>query len=224
MLFSDRRMVIIVGGYGSGKTEVAVNYTLASRVLVPNLSIVDLDVVNPYFRSRERISELTKRGVQVIAPSGELSGIDLPALPPEISGGIRDTSRHLVFDVGGDDVGARALGRYHRELEHADYDMWLVVNGCRPFSQTAELALSMLRSIERTSRLRITGLVNNTNLMQYTDLALLERGEHLLSNLSDLTGLPVIFSAVIEGLAGAAKERLRSPLLPLHLYMKRPWE
>lgn len=224
MLFTNRRLVMFVGGYGSGKTEVAVNYTLASRPLVPNLSIVDLDVVNPYFRSRERVAELTKRGVQVIAPAGEWATADLPALPPEISGGIQDKERHLVLDVGGDDVGARALGRYQRELLQADYEMWVVVNACRPFSQNAELALSMLRSIEVTSRMRVTGLVNNTNLMQYTDLALIERGEQMLLTLSDMTGLPIVCTAVVEGLVDAARAKLRSPVLPLHLYMKRPWE
>ncbi len=224
MLFSDRRLVIFVGGYGSGKTEVAVNYTMASRTLVPNLGIVDLDVVNPYFRSRERIEELNRHGVQVIAPAGEWATADLPALPPEISGGILDRERYLVLDVGGDDVGARALGRYQRELQQAEYDMWVVVNACRPFSQTAELALSMLQSIEHTSRMQVTGLVNNTNLMQYTDLALVERGEQMVQRLASMTGLPVICNAVVEGLVEAAREKLHSPVLPLHLYMKRPWE
>lgn len=224
MLFSDRRLVIFVGGYGSGKTEVAVNYTIASRALVPNLGIVDLDVVNPYFRSRERVAELTRQGVQVIAPAGEWATADLPALPPEIGGGILDRERYLVMDVGGDDVGARALGRYQRELQQAEYDMWVVVNACRPFSQTAELSLSMLQSIEHTSRLRVTGLVNNTNLMQYTDLALIERGEQMVRKLSAMTSLPVICTAVVQDLAEAAKETLHSPVLPLHLYMKRPWE
>lgn len=224
MLFSDRRIIIFVGGYGSGKTEVAVNYALASRATVPNLSIVDLDVVNPYFRSRERHSLLTEQGIKVIAPEGELATADLPALPPAIGGSIVDASQYVVFDVGGDDVGARALGRYHRQLSQADYEMWVVVNACRPFSQTAELTNDLLHSIERTSRLRATGLVNNTNLMQYTDVPLLRRGEQMLQELSQQTALPVVFSAVVEGLTEPASRVLTTPMLPLRLYMKRPWE
>jgi hypothetical protein len=224
MLFSDRRIIIFVGGYGSGKTEVAVNYAFTSRAMVQNLSIVDLDVVNPYFRSRERIAQFARQDIHVIAPEGELATADLPALPPAIDGAIDNPERFVVFDVGGDDVGARALGRYHRKLSVADYEMWLVVNACRPFSQTAARTASLLRSIEKTSRLKATGLVNNTNLMQYTTVALLQRGEAMVQELGQQTGLPVIFNAVAEGLTEPAKEALKSPLLPLRLYMKRPWE
>ncbi|MGI6357319.1 MAG: hypothetical protein ACOX2K_01290 [Bacillota bacterium] len=224
MLFSKRRVVLFVGGYGSGKTEVAVNYSLASRPLVTKLALVDLDVVNPYFRSRERIATLAEQGVKVIAPAGALASADLPALPGEISTAILDDEGQLVFDVGGDDVGARALGRYRHYLEQVGYDLWLVVNGCRPFTQTPELALSMLKSIEATSRLSVTGLINNTHLMQYTDLALVQRGETLVCQLSELTGLPLVFNAVVQRLVPAAKEQLQHPLLPLQLHMKRPWE
>ncbi len=224
MLFSKQRIVMFVGGYGSGKTEVAVNYCLASRPRAESLALVDLDVVNPYFRSREQIATLAEQGVRVIAPAGALASADLPALPAGISGAILDDDGQLVFDVGGDDVGARALGRYQHYLQQAGYDLWLVVNGSRPFTETPELALSMLRSIEATSRLSVTGLINNTHLMQYTDLAVVQRGEELVSQLSQMTGLPVVFNAVVERLVPSAEGLLRHPVLPLQLHMKRPWE
>lgn len=224
MQYSDRRIILFVGGYGSGKTEVAVNFSLFWRRQLPELSIVDLDVVNPYFRSRERQDLFEQQQIKVIAPAGALATADLPALPSEISSAIRDVSRHIVFDVGGDEPGATALGRYSRMLAESTYDMWFVVNACRPFSQAVEPTVGLLRSVERTSRMKVTGLINNTNLMQHTDLPLIERGERLVEGIAEQTGLPVVFNSVVETLSPEAARRLHNPVLPLHLYMKRPWE
>lgn len=224
LLFSEKRVVLFVGGYGSGKTEVAVNYALQSRSTVANLAIVDLDIVNPYFRSRERHELMTAAGIDVIAPDGALSTADLPALPPAIGGVLQNPKRNVVFDVGGDDVGARVLGRYKKMFTATDYDMFFVVNASRPFSQAVEPAVSLMRAIESTSHLKVTGLINNTNLMQFTDIALLRRGEELTSAIGQATGLPLVFSAVASMFLDEASAVLRDPILPLQLYMKRPWE
>jgi hypothetical protein len=224
LLFSEKRIVLFVGGYGSGKTEVAVNYALKSRPIVPNLAIADLDIVNPYFRSRERQELITGAGIRVIAPAGALATADLPALPPEIGGVLQDPSSYAVFDIGGDDVGARVLGRYSKMFNPQEYEMWFVVNASRPFSQAVEPAIALIRSIENTSRLRVTGLVNNTNLMQYTDLALLQTGEQLALAIGEATNLPLVFNAVAHYLVEQAAAIMNAPILPLQLYMKRPWE
>lgn len=224
MLFSEKRIVLFVGGYGSGKTEVAVNYALQARTTVDNLAIVDLDIVNPYFRSRERHDLVTAAGIDVIAPAGALSTADLPALPPEIGGVLQNLGRNAVFDVGGDDVGARVLGRYRKMFSATDYDMFFVVNASRPFSQAVEPAVSLMRAIEGTSHLKVTGLVNNTNLMQFTDTALLRRGEELALAIGEATGLPLVFNAIASEFVAEASAVMRGPILPLQLYMKRPWE
>lgn len=224
LLFSEKRIILFVGGYGSGKTEVAVNYTLQSRPTVANLAIVDLDIVNPYFRSRERHELVTAAGIRVVAPEGALSTADLPALPPEIGGVVQDPECYAVFDVGGDDVGARVLGRYSRMFASSDYDMFFVVNASRPFSQAVEPAISLMRSIEKTSRLKVTGLVNNTNLMQFTDFSLLQKGEELALAIGQATNLPLVFNTVAHNLVDEATTVLHAPILPLQLYMKRPWE
>lgn len=224
MLFSEKRIVLFVGGYGSGKTEVAVNYSLQAKASVDNLAIVDLDIVNPYFRSRERRELVTSAGIRVIAPAGALSTADLPALPPEVGGVLQDTERNVVFDVGGDDVGARVLGRYSKMLAATDYDMFFVVNASRPFSQAVKPAVALVRAIENTSRLHVTGLVNNTNLMQFTDIALLQKGEELALAIGEAAGLPLVFNVVAHHLVNEAAAVLRVPILPLQLYMKRPWE
>lgn len=224
MLFSEKRIILFVGGYGSGKTEVAVNYALQWKPTVNNLSIVDLDIVNPYFRSRERHELVTAAGIRVVAPEGALSTADLPALPPEIGGVLQDETRHAVFDIGGDDVGARALGRYSKMFAPATYEMLFVLNANRPFSQAVEPTVALMRAIEKTSRLKVAGLVNNTNLMQYTDIPLLQKGEDLTLAIGEATNLPLVFNAVAHNLVDAATAVLRAPVLPLHLYMKRPWE
>ncbi|NLW17618.1 MAG: ATP-binding protein [Firmicutes bacterium] len=224
MLFSKKRMVLFVGGYGSGKTEVAVNYALQWRPQVDNLAIVDLDIVNPYFRSRERHELMAAAHIRVVAPAGALATADLPALPPEVGGVLQDPNSFAVLDVGGDPVGARVLGRYSQMLEPGAYDMLFVVNANRPLSQAVAPAVDLIRAIETASRLKVTGLVNNTNLMQYTDLSLLQRGEELALAIGHATGLPLVFNAVAHYLVEEAAAVLRGPILPLQLYMKRPWE
>lgn len=224
LLFSKKRIILFVGGYGSGKTEVAVNYALAWRPLVPNLAIADLDVVNPYFRSRERHTLVSEADIKVLAPAGAWASADLPALPPEVGGVLQDELRYAVFDVGGDDVGARVLGRYSPMFPPDAYEMYFVFNQHRPFSKTEGTTKTLLRSIEKTARLKVTGIVNNTNLMSFTDLPVLEAGEEAARVLAESCDLPLVFNAVSKDLAEAAAEILKAPILPLGLYMKRPWE
>lgn len=224
LLFTKKRIVMFVGGYGSGKTEVAVNYTLRSWHAVPRLSIADLDIVNPYFRSREQISLFAARGIDVIAPAGGLATADLPALPPQIRNVLVESDSYAVFDIGGDDVGARVLGQYRHLVPQDDYEMWFVLNICRPFSQAVQPTVELLRSIEATSRLKVTGLVNNSNLMRYTDLSLLRRGEQAALEVAEVSAVPLVFNSVVEELAAEAGSLLQKPILPMHLHMKRPWE
>ena len=224
MHFSNKRIVLFVGGYGSGKTEVAVNYALQWSKTTDNLSIVDLDIVNPYFRSREQHQLVTSAGINVVAPYGALATADLPALPPEIGGVLQDSERNAVFDIGSNDVGARVLGRYRKMVPADDYEMYFVLNASRPFSQAVEPAVALLRSIERTARLSVTGLINNTNLMHFTDIPLLQKGEDLALDIGKATSLPLVFNAVEQNLASEAAAFLSAPVLPLQLYMKRPWE
>lgn len=224
MLFANKHIVLFVGGYGSGKTEVAINYALYWNKTADNLAIADLDIVNPYFRSREQLQLVTNAGIKVIAPAGELATADLPALPPEIAGALQDKNRNTVIDVGGDDVGSRVLGRYSKLIAPDAYEMLFVFNASRPFSQAVEPTVALLRGIEKTARLKITGLVNNTNLMQFSDIPLLQKGEALAEAVAAATNLPLVFNAVAHNLADEAASVLHAPILPLGLYMKRPWE
>jgi hypothetical protein len=127
----SNRITIVTGGYGSGKTEVSINLALRKRQFYPleeRVSLVDLDIVNPYFRSRDRASHLLEKGIYVIAPEGSMRTADLPALPAAIGGHIQDARQHMILDVGGDPAGATALGRYSSDITKAGYDMFLIIN------------------------------------------------------------------------------------------------
>ncbi|MHC4958930.1 MAG: P-loop NTPase family protein, partial [Planctomycetota bacterium] len=158
--------LMIVGNYGSGKTEVAVHIAAQAAARGEPVSIVDLDLVNPYFRCREARAWMEQRGVDVVVPPPRLEWADLPILLPEVPALLHPApGRHVVFDVGGDDVGARVLASLHCALGSSPYELWQVINARRPFTDTVGGCLKMLDSIESASRLKVTGLVANTHLM-----------------------------------------------------------
>jgi hypothetical protein len=215
------RISVIVGGYGSGKTAVAVNLSLHKRArsaASTPVELIDLDIVNPYFRSRDRALELGKRNVDIVAPAAWIRHADLPALPAAISGSIYSREKQVVIDVGGDPAGATALGRYSREIAGEQHDLFMVVNPYRPHTETVQEVLVLLRLIEEKSRLKVTAFVNNANLMSYTELAHLERGKHLLDELYRETGIPTGFTSCVPSLVPAVKEKWPvGAVLPLYL-------
>ncbi|MBS3939121.1 MAG: hypothetical protein KGZ50_11275 [Peptococcaceae bacterium] len=221
------RVSIITGSYGSGKTEVAINLSLAKRSFYGNeaiVSLIDVDIVNLYFRSRDKFEELAKRGIHVIAPAGDLRHADLPALPASISGSLHDTQQQVVLDVGGDPAGATVLGRYQADLPEGSYDMILVVNPYRPYTDNVDAMQRLISAIESKSRLRITALCNNSNLMGFTTPEDLLRGQDLLGELEVRTGLPTAFVSCVPAIAPAVSVMLPNvPVLQLGLYMLPPW-
>ncbi len=184
------RIVLIVGNYGSGKTEVAVN--LAIRLAEQHrVSIADLDIVNPYFRCREARQEMEDHGIRVIYPHGEYHAADLPIILPEIRGAILEGQDFLILDVGGDDVGARVLSSLADLLVGRACAMLQVLNARRPFTDTVAGALKIRREIEAASRLPITGLISNTHLLEQTDVATVMEGLALARAVGREAGLPV---------------------------------
>ena len=226
--FWRHRVTIITGGYGSGKTEIAINLALAKSASGPHenpIALVDLDIVNPYFRSRDRITELATRGVHVIAPEGALRTADIPSLPPAIGGSITDETQQVIIDVGGDPAGATALGRYKYDFAKTPYDLYLVVNPNRPHTRTAGDIVELLRLIELKSRLTVTGLCNNANVMEYTEAADLVKGQLLLEEVTALTGIKTVLTACVPELVDEVTRLLPEyPVLPLRLSMRPPWK
>ena len=167
-----KRYYVIIGNFGSGKTELALNMAFEAAAEGQKVTLVDIDVINPYFRSTERKAELDAAGIRLISPNFTSSGVEVPSIPPEIFSVFSDNSDLVIFDVGGDPVGSIAMGQYYgyfKELEN--FEVWYVINCRRPLSSGVEENIEMIRKITGVSRLNITGILNNTNLSHETSTA-----------------------------------------------------
>lgn len=213
-----KRLTIFSGHYGSGKTNIAVNYALDMKKAGYDTVIADLDIVNPYFRTADSLDELTEAGIELISLPYANSNVDLPAIPSQIYGLVQRYDRHAVIDLGGDDRGALALGRFAPYiLQENDYDMFLVVNFYRPLTTTPEEALEVVREIEAVTTLKFTGIVNNSNLGAETDAETILCTVPMAEELGRLTGLPVAFTCAEEGLI---RETGLEGMMPLRLQKK----
>jgi hypothetical protein len=218
--------LIFVGSYGSGKTEVAVNYARGlAQSGVQNVHLVDLDIVNPYFRSRETIHDLSNEGVRVVAPEGENFYAELPIIVPEVRTLCQGSKGRVILDVGGDDAGATVLASLKDVLTPGRCEFWIVLNARRPFTDTVDSSIRMIRQIEQAASLSATGIISNTHLLSETTLDIIEEGIGLARAVADRLSLPIPFVGVQESLVSRAEEVLRGiPVLPLRLTMLRPWE
>ncbi|MCI9554536.1 hypothetical protein [uncultured Oscillibacter sp.] len=215
------RLTIVTGHYGTGKTEFSVNLALALAAEGARTALADLDIVNPYFRSRERRELLEGAGVRLIAASQALADADVPALPAELHAVLEDRSVRGVLDVGGDPSGARVLARYRPRILKEDYQLLCIVNAARPEVRTAERSAEYLRAIEAVAGLRCTGLVNNTHLCGETAPEDIREGAALAEEVSQITGIPVVCHTAERRF----QDRLRDlPLFPMEIRMKKPWE
>ncbi len=197
-----KRITLFAGHYGSGKTNIAVNYALFLAKQGLRVSLGDLDIVNPYYRAKDSEKELSAAGVKVISSAYANSNVDVPAMPQEAYALTEDRTTHAVLDVGGDDRGALALGRYVPAIqEENDYEMLFVFNRSRPLTRDAQSALGILREIEEACRLPFTGIVHNTNLGRETRPETLLDALPALHELEKLSGLPVIFTAARSDIA-----------------------
>ena len=220
MLF-PHRLTIVTGHYGTGKTEFSVNLALALAREHPNVTLADLDIVNPYFRSRERKALLAQHGVTLISSSQACTDADVPSLPPQLLGLLDDPSRRGVLDIGGDPVGARVLARFRPRIAKEDHQLLFVLNANRPEVRQRDDAIRYLRSIEAVTGLSCTGIVNNTHLCGETTAEDIRKGALLAAAVSEETGIPLLCHTAFETLAGELGDL---PLFPIRIYMKKPWE
>lgn len=217
------RVAIVCGHFGTGKTEFAVNYILELARGNQRTMLADVDIVNPYFRSRERRQQLQAAGVRLISSSQACSDADVPALPAELLTLLEDRSYRGVLDVGGDPTGARVLARFQPKIIQEDYRLLFVLNANRPEVRTAEKALLYLRSIEAVTGLECGGIVNNTHLCGETTAHEILKGAELARQVSEASGIPVVCHVVERRLCGEESlSELR--LFPIDIYMKKPWE
>ena len=222
MILQPKRCSLFCGHYGSGKTNLAVNYARRLRQTFGRSTVIaDLDIVNPYFRTADSRGELERDGVTVLTLPFARSNVDLPALPSEAYSLVQDRSRFTVWDIGGDDRGAYALGRFVPALrEEGDFDLFFVVNFYRPLTRTPEACAEVLSEIEGACGLSFTGILNNSNLGAETTADAVLRTVPLAGALSERTGLPVVFTSAEESVARSLPDSV-GPLFPLRL-QKRP--
>ena len=182
---NENKLIIVIGAYGSGKSEYSINLAKKYRDEDHSVALCDLDVVNPYFRSRDVREEFAELGIDVVAPEAEYKHADLPMISPRVRGMILKTDKTVILDVGGDPTGARALGRFVAEIKKRGYEMHFVVNTNRPFTSNNIEIQQMLEMIESVSTLKVTEIVCNTNLMEYTDKDVVAKGVGIITEVAE---------------------------------------
>jgi hypothetical protein len=221
----DNDVIVIIGAYGSGKSEYAINYTWELKQSGKRVTLVDMDVVNPYFRSREVRDEFAHHGIIVVAPEGGYAHADVPMLSPRIMGAVEEYHRIPVLDVGGDPAGCRTLARYVNNIKKRGYQLKVVINTKRPFTSDYEGIIYMLETLEFSSRLKVTELVCNTNLMEHTDEEIVRGGIKLIDRVAKATNLKFTDYLVMD----KYKDRISDGLegkdrIVLQYHLNKPWE
>ncbi len=218
-----KRVTIFAGHYGSGKTNVAINYALNIKKTENNVSIADLDIVNPYFRTKDSETMLNQKGIRLISSPYANSNVDTPALPGEAYSVIHDTSQYAVIDVGGDDRGALALGRYAPDIIKEDnYEMLFVINKYRYLTRDAVSTVEVMREIEYAAGMKFTGIVNNSNLGDETDAESVISSVDYAKEISAITGLDIKMTCAKRSICDKLKGEVDN-LFPLDLYVRQSW-
>lgn len=225
MLTGPENITLFLGNFGSGKTEAAVNFAiyLAEKNLKDSVTIIDLDIVNPYFRSREARKHLEKHGVRVILPDTMYLYSELPILVPEVRSAIMASTSYIVLDVGGDDVGARVLGALHDALSDTRYRALMVLNAFRPFTNNCEGIIKIMKEIEFAGKISITGFVSNTHLIEETTTGTVLSGYKLAKDTEEATGIRLEFVCVPENLVDDVTGRVNEDVLPIFRYLAPEW-
>jgi hypothetical protein len=218
-------IVIIVGNYGSGKTEVSINLAVNRKRAGLDVRVADLDLVNPYFRTREARKQLSELGIDVVGPPEKYLQADLPILSPVIAGMIRRPSQLTLIDAGGNDVGVKVLATLADPLRDKSVHMLQIVNPYRPFTDTIKGCLKMRDEIEKASKLTISSIVGNANLIDETTAEDIYKGYDFVKALSDQSLLPLEFITVAKELLPEIDiERFSCPVLPLERQLVPPWK
>ena len=217
---SFKRLTLLCGHYGSGKTNVAVNLAFYLKEQYNNVVVADLDIVNPYFRTKDSIDDFKARGIELICSEYANTNVDIPALPANMYRLTADKDITAVIDVGGDDRGAYALGRLVPEIKaENNFDMLMVINGYRPLTPDAESTVEVMREIEEACKLKFTGLVNNSNIGEETTAEDIIKSIGYANEVSQASGLPIVMTSVKRELYDELKNKIDN-LLPLTLQAK----
>ena len=219
-----KKINIVTGHYGSGKTEFAINYALKLKENFGSSVICDMDIVNPYFRTNDAVDYLLKNSVNVIAPEYANTNLDLPSLPSDIISVFSENSPPSVLDVGGDDDGAIALGQFYPYLSKEDYEMFFVINAMRPDTSCVDDIIKLSKDIEYASRCRITSIVNNTNLAYLSSVNDILDSFKLIDEVADKMNIPVKYISGKSDILSQLPSEYKDKLFPLELFMHLPFD
>lgn len=221
------KSIIYLGHYGSGKTELSISKAFLLSEKGYSVTFVDLDIVNPYFRSGEQKEKLERKNIRVIMPNFVGTTVAVPSLPGEINSVFDGDNDYAIFDVGGSPSGASAIGRYSANIKKDGYKAHLVVNALRPFTITCDEIVIMARQIEEKSRLKITSIINNTNVAYDTTHDMVEDAQIIIEEAAKDLGVKVIeiraLPSVISGMSKEFKEKYNNIINPISLIMRPDW-
>lgn len=203
MFYNDHRLTIVIGAYGSGKSEIAVNISMKQRESDKDakLLIADMDIVNPFYRSSDCAPVLEQNNIKLISPMYAGSNVDAPVLPAEMYMIFDDESYKGVFDIGGEDMGAIVLGSLRHRILDTDHTILMAVNTLRPFTQEKDQIIQMTGELIAASGFQVDGYLNNTNLLEETTPEIVRSGEEIMLEVSKETGIPLLATCVMEDIA-----------------------
>lgn len=223
-MMNDKRIRVIIGHYGSGKTEFALNYAIALKEQTENVTICDLDIVNPYFRTREKADLLEAKGIKVISGArGHHANLDIPMISPGILTPLQNESEQVILDVGGDAVGARVLARFAAYFKEGDYDMFCVVNAYREQTQDVAGVIHHVKTIEDTVGAKVTGLINNTHLLRETSVEDVLKGQALVVEVSKKLNIPIKYVSTLEKVTHQLPNDIEGKVFPIQMIMREEW-
>ncbi|MDK2951574.1 MAG: hypothetical protein PWQ77_1239 [Kosmotogales bacterium] len=216
-----RRVAVFIGMFGSGKTEIALNFALKLKSKYEEVALEDIDVISPYFRTRDLKAEFEKMGIDVITPEEKLIHADLPIISPKVKGFINKENYRVVIDCGGNDDGAVVLSSLYSTLRNEDHDIFFVINPYRPFTDTVNKTVEHIKRLEKTSRLKISYLVNNSNIGNLTEERNILYGEDFAEKIGESVGIPVAMTVIKEDIKCG---NTRFPRFEIKKFLKTPWE
>ena len=215
---------IYTGHFGSGKTEIVLNRAVTYASQGVTVHLIDLDIVKPYFRSREVRHFLKASGINLITPGGELENADLPVISPKVLGTLTIAQGKILIDVGGDPMGTTALGAFAQLIGRQGYDLFFVINPYRPFTRDIPMVTKMFHDIEAVSRLKISGIISNPNLGRGTSLEDLRLGLPLVQEMAKALGLPIAWTAITERHTDQLVNEIEGKVQKVRNFLLPPWE
>jgi len=218
----ESRITVFAGHYGSGKTNIAVSYALDLRKRHERVAIADLDIVNPYFRTKDGEAALAEAGIEMISSVYANTNVEAPAMPSDAVRLFDDKALYGVIDLGGDDRGAYAMGRYAERLAAEDAQILFVLNRFRPLTQDVKAAIEVLREVEAAARFRFTGLVNNSNLGAETTRETVLSSLAYADEVAAAAGLPVVYTTAKADLCAGLQDDVIN-LFPISIIQKESW-